>query len=203
MIKLGFLEIDDIVMWAKNSSCFNVYSASVLSPEKNFFLMSLSDSFPAECRAFAKSFTDPSLIEEIPNDPKIRLGNRNLVPILDISSKQIYEIFLGKKQIPPTAKRKLTDKYPDTNVEWDKVHSLPFRSTLESKARKFQYKILICIVFTKEKLYRLGLVASPSCTFCQEQQNPSSIYSFPAKHPLNSKNMSYPGLKTMVFILKH
>ena len=130
--------------------------------------MSLIDSFPAEYRAFAKSFTDPSVIEEIPNDPKIRLGNGNLVPILDISSKQIYEFFLGKKQIPLTAKRKLTDKYPDINVEWDKVYSSPFRSTLESKTRKFQYKILNCIVFTNETLYRLGLVASPVCTFCQE-----------------------------------
>ena len=167
MIKLGFLKIGDVLR-ANNCSRFNVYGTSPLSPEQNFFLMSLIDSFPAEWRAFAKSFTDSSLIEEIPNDPKIGLGDGNSVPILDISTKQIYEIFLGKKQIPPTAKRKLTDKYPDINVEWDKVYSLPFRSTLESKTREFQYKILNCIVYTNEKLYRFGLVASPSCTFCQE-----------------------------------
>ena len=52
-----------------------------------------NDSFPPEWRAFAKSFTDSSLIEEIPNDPKIGLGNGNSVPILDVSAKQIYEIF--------------------------------------------------------------------------------------------------------------
>ena len=167
MKKLGFLKIGDVVR-ANNSSCFNVYGTSMLSPEQNFFLMSLIDSFPAEWRAFAKSFTESSLIEEIPNNPKIRLGNGNSVPILDVSSKQIYEIFLRKKQIPPTARRKLTDKYPDINVEWDKVYSLPFRSTLESKTREFQYKILNCIVYTNEKLHRFGLVASPSCTFCQE-----------------------------------
>ena len=165
MIKLGFLKIGHVVR-AYYSSCFNVYGTSLLSPEQNFFLMSLIDSFPAEWRAFAKSFTDSSLIEEIPNDPKIGLGNGNSVPILNISSKQIYGIFLGKKQIPHTAQRKLTNKYPDINVEWDKVYSLPFRSTLDSKTREFQYKILNCIVYTNEKLYRFGLVASPSCTFC-------------------------------------
>ena len=202
MIKLGFLKIGHVVR-AYNSSCFNVYGTSPLSPEQNFFLMSLINSFPAEWRAFAKSFTDSSLIEEIPNDPKIGQGNGNLVPILNISSKQIYEIFLGKKQIPPTAQRKLTDKYPDINVEWDKIYSLPFRSTLDSKTREFQYKILNCIVYTNEKLYRFGLVASPSLPFVRNQQNPSSIYSFPAKYPLNSGNMPYPGLKTMVLILKH
>lgn len=102
MIKLGFLKIGDVVQ-ANNSSQF--------SPEQNFFLMCVIDSFPpAEWRAFAKSFTDSPLIEEIPNDPKIELGNGNSVPILVISSKQIDEILLEKKQIPPTAKKKLTDK---------------------------------------------------------------------------------------------
>ena len=39
---------------------------------------------------------------------------------------------------------------------------------LSVQLREFQYKILNCIVYTNEKLYRFGLVASPSCTFCQE-----------------------------------
>ena len=68
MIKLGFLKIGHVVR-AKSSSCFNVYGTSPLSPEQNFFLISLIDSFPAEWRAFAISFTDLLLIEEIPNDP--------------------------------------------------------------------------------------------------------------------------------------
>ena len=88
MIKLGLLKIGDVVL-ANNSSRFNLYGTSLLSPEQNFFLMSLIDSFPAEWHTFAKSFTDVSLIEEIPNDPKIGLGNGNSVPILDISSIQI------------------------------------------------------------------------------------------------------------------
>ena len=97
MIKLGFLKIGDVLR-VNNSSRFNVYGTSLLSPEQNLFLMSLIDSFPAEWRASAKSFTDSSLIEEIPNDPKLRLGNGNLVPILDISSKQTYEIHPLQKE---------------------------------------------------------------------------------------------------------
>ena len=84
MIKLGFLEINDVVAWAKNAANFNF---PLLSAEQNFILMSLIDSFPTEYRALAKSFTDPSPIEEIQNDHKIRLGNRNSIPILETSSK--------------------------------------------------------------------------------------------------------------------
>ena len=57
---------------------------------------------------------------------------------------------------------------PIWRPEWDKVYSLPFRSTLDSKTREFQYKILNCIVYTNEKLYRFGLVPSPSCTLYQK-----------------------------------
>jgi len=96
----------------------------------------------------------------------------NLVPILDASSKQIYQLVLRKKQkkkqIPPTAKQKLTNKYPNTAINWQKVYSLAFQTTLESKIREFEYKIINCIVFTNENLCRSGLVESPACTFCQE-----------------------------------
>ena len=45
MIKLGFRKIGDGIVWAKNSSRFKT---SLLSPEQNFFLVGLIDSFPAE-----------------------------------------------------------------------------------------------------------------------------------------------------------
>ena len=53
-------------------------------------------------------------------------------------------------------------------ISWQKVYSLAFQTTLESKIREFQYKILNCIVFTNEKLSCIGLVESPISTFCQE-----------------------------------
>ena len=90
------------------------------------------------------------------------------MPIADVSPKQIYQLFLERKQIPPTAKQRLQDKYSDVIVDWEKVYSLAFSVTLESKLREFQYKILNCIVYTNEKLFRLGLTNSPCCTFCQE-----------------------------------
>ena len=40
--------------------------------------------------------------------------------------------FVNQKQISPTAKRKLTGKYPDINVEWDKVYSLLWNRKLGS-----------------------------------------------------------------------
>ena len=51
----------------------------------------------------------------------------------------------------------------------EKVYSLPSRTTLDSKLREFQYKILNNIAFTNDKLFRFGLSQSPNCTFCNEK----------------------------------
>ena len=93
------------------------------------------------------------------NDSPAILISNNLVPILDVSSKQIYRLFLAKKQTTPTAKVKLAAKYSNIDIDWKSVYSLSFRTTLESKLREFQFKILNRIVFTNEKLFRFGMAA--------------------------------------------
>ena len=92
-----------------------------------------------------------------------------MVPILDAPSKQIYRLFLDKKQTTPTAKVKLAAKYSNIDIDWKSVYSLSFRTTLESKRREFKFKILNRIVFKNEKLFRFGMAESPSCAFCQTE----------------------------------
>ena len=54
----------------------------------------------------------------------------NVVPILDISPKQVYQIFLQQKQIAPTAKQKLSNKYSNIDIDWEKAYTLAFHCTL-------------------------------------------------------------------------
>ena len=100
-----------------------------------------------------------------------------------------------KKQIPPTAQQKISDKYSDTIINWKKVYSLPFRTTLDSKLREFQYKVLNNIVFTNDKLFRFGLSQSPNCTFCNEE--PESL-----EHLLSRCKMSSEFWKEVLSWLK-
>ena len=166
LIDLGFLRIGDLI--SVNCSFSLDFLTPLTSPEQRFFLMSIVNSIPSEWRALAKTSTNLSSNVPIPSTPTIKTDNGNLTPFSDVSSRQVYQFFLERKQIPPTAKQKLQDKYSDTIVDWEKVFSLAFNVTLESKLREFQYKILNCILYTNEKLFRLGLTDSPCCTFCQE-----------------------------------
>ena len=164
IVNLGFVKIGILITENYSFSCG---ITPLVNPEQRFFSLEyyqFNSCKMAFCwESFCGCQSDP-----LPNTPTIRMKSDNLVPIFDASSKQIYQFFLRKKQIPPTAKQKLTNNYPNTVITWQKVYSLAFQTTLESKIREFQYKILNCIVFTNEKLSRIGLVESPSCTFCQE-----------------------------------
>ena len=166
LFSMGLLKIGDLLSGNfPPSFCFMNLP---LTPEQRFFLMSIIDSIPAHWRTIIKEASSTPIISPVPDAPTI-LVDENPLTIVDVSSKQIYRLFQAKKQVLPTAQKKLSDKYPHSLIEWEKVYSLPFRSTLESKLREFQYKILNCIVFTNEKLFRFGITQSPLCTFCQKE----------------------------------
>ena len=110
------------------------------------------------------------MLSPLLNIPAI-LINDILIPILDASSKHIYRSFLAKKQTTPTAKdrEKLSAKYHRLTIDWKRVYLLSFRTTLETKLREFQFKILNRIVFTNEKLFRFDMAESDKCAFCQTE----------------------------------
>ena len=130
--------------------------------------MGIINSMPASWRLTIKGATTALVTDPLPNSPAILISN-NLVPILYVSSKQIYRLFLEKKQTTPTAKVKLAAKYSNIDIDWKSVYSLSFRTALESKRREFKFKILNRIVFTNEKLFRFGMAETPSCAFCQSR----------------------------------
>ena len=134
------------------------------------------------------------MLSPLPNTPAILISDI-LIPILDASSKQIYRSFLTKKQTTPTAKERLSAKYHHLTIDWKRVYLLSFRTTLETKLREFQFKILNRIVFTNEKLFRFDMAESDKINVLSAKlrSNPSSIYFFPAKYPLFFGNTSCPG----------
>ena len=55
-------------------------------------------------------------------------------------------------------------------LAWQKVYLLPRSVTLDSKTRGFQYKFLNRIIYTSKALYKMGIVSSPTCTFCRKSE---------------------------------
>ena len=129
-----------------------------LTANKVFSILNVINSMPAAWRLLIRTANIAPVFSPLPNTPAI-LINDILIPILDASSKHIYRSFLAKKQTTPTAKdrEKLTAKYHRLTIDWKRVYLLSFRTTLETKLREFQFKILNRIVFTNEKLFRFDM----------------------------------------------
>ena len=146
LFSIGLLKIGDLL------SCNNITTFSftnlLLNSEQSFFVMSIIDSIPTHWRTIIKNSSWLPIISPVLDVPSIIIDG-NPLTFSDVSSKQIYRQFLAKKQGLPTAQKKLSDKYPHSAIDWEKVYSLSFRSSMESKLREFQYKILNCIVFTE------------------------------------------------------
>ena len=90
--------------------------------------MSIIKSILADRRSLLKASNDIPVVDPTPSIPTIRAENGDLVPILGTSPKHIYQFFVQQKQIPPTAKQKLTNKYADIAIRFEKVYSLAFNS---------------------------------------------------------------------------
>ena len=47
-------------------------------------------------------------------------------------------------------------------------YGIPFRATIYTKLRSFQFKVNHNIIFTNDRLYKIGYVSSDLCTFCND-----------------------------------
>ena len=54
------------------------------------------------------------------------------------------------------------------HLDWEKIYLLPFKTTLHTKLREFQYKILNRILYTNVMLFKFKIVDSPLCYFCEK-----------------------------------
>ena len=94
--------------------------------------------------------------------------NKQTVLIKTAVSKTVYKELRNKIITPPTAQSNFNARFVDDVLEWKEFYSLPFRVTLDTKSREFQYQLLNRCRVTNAFLYKVGVAQSPVCSFCGE-----------------------------------
>ena len=86
-----------------------------------------------------------------------------------MKSRYIYKTLLSKKATKPTAVSRYEKLYNTETfkLDWKKFILIPYKTTLYTKLREFQFKILNKILYTNDLSYKIGKVKSPLCDFCQ------------------------------------
>ena len=65
------------------------------------------------------------------------------VLIETVISKTIYKELRNRIITPPTAQLNFNTHFVNDVLEWKEIYSLPFRTSLDTKSREFQYKLLL------------------------------------------------------------
>ena len=83
-------------------------------------------------------------------------------------SKTLYKELRNRIITPPTAQLNFNTLFIDDNLEWKEIYCLPFHTSLNTKSREFQYKLLNRCLVTNSFLSKIGIVSSPACSFYGE-----------------------------------
>ena len=85
---------------------------------------------------------------------------------LKIENKVIYSALVLKKLDRSKAHKRFTDQYGITEKEWKFIYSLSHNIKLSNKSKEINYKILHNYVATNRLLYKMKIIHSPRCNFC-------------------------------------
>ena len=143
--------------------------------------MGIVNALPSEWRSIMKgnAFTPTSPLNESSYFLSVK---GEMMDIVNIRSKMCTRNFVPINQPRLTAQAKWEGNYPTLLGKWTKIYSLPFKATLDTKLRVFQYRFLNRIVYTNDKLFPFKIVDSPYCAFCKnEVESPEPFFFFPAK----------------------
>ena len=76
----------------------------------------------------------------VSNSAQLHLNGHN-IRLDKAISKNIYKEVRSKVEIIPTAQLKYSEKY-NYQLDWKEIYCIPFRVTVDSRSREFQFKVL-------------------------------------------------------------
>ena len=83
-----------------------------------------------------------------------------------IRSKQFYDVLVAEKYERPLSTFRLKNRYDVTDKELALARSYIVSITNDVRYREFQFKVLNNVLNLNYKLYKMKLICSPLCSFC-------------------------------------
>lgn len=75
---------------------------------------------------------------------------------------------MNKIKVQIKAHARWEEEFMNSNLNWSLIHVLPFKCTIDTKLRNFQYKFLMRIIPTNKFLLKCRKIASNLCDFCNQ-----------------------------------
>ena len=82
----------------------------------------------------------------------------------------IYEVLIKMRTDKSCAERNLEETYGASEKEIQTIFLRPRKSTLNSRLREFQFKMLYNLIYTNKHLFVFKIVGNSVCSFCQKAE---------------------------------
>ena len=131
--------------------------------EKSNFLIwtGLRDSIPFHLKG------NTSLSSTIPS---FFTGNGDKVFCVNTKkSRDYYSLLISKKAKLPNAITFFHRDFNQSEKQLQQAFLLPYKVALEPYVRAFQHRVLNRILYTNEKVYKIGFISHKDCTFCKSE----------------------------------
>ena len=160
--KKGVIIINDIIKDKKTCTFLGIEDLNTRYQIKTNFLQ-----YYGIINAIKHSLSIDDIIQEentcdypfIPTQLEIFFKNKNGI-------KDFYEI-LNKIQTPSSGKELWNSIFHLDDETWERIYSLPFKTTKNTKFQWLQYRINQHILTTNSYLFKCGIVNSPLCDRCK------------------------------------
>ena len=155
--------LKDLLLNRNNIDSFEI---AVRNIEKSNFLIwtGLRNSIPSHLKDNTISRSPSSTI------PSFSIGTGDEVFCVNTKkSRDYYSLLISKKAKLPNAITFLLRDFNLSEKELQQVFLLPHKVALEPYVRAFPYKVLNRILYTNEKLHKIGFIPHKVCTFCKSE----------------------------------
>ena len=91
-------------------------------------------------------------------------NSKMIVDLENCRCRHYYSILIKFINKRPKKWGMLADKFNLTEEQVSKTYLLPLHVASEPYVRSFQYRVLNCILFTNDLLFKIGYIANPNYT---------------------------------------
>jgi len=168
LIEKGIIRVDDLTDRHNKLTPSNSNRNFKLSTMEKWTIMIILDAIPPEWKNSLKLNVNSEDIDAYTKDITLSFDNEK-IKLHKANSRSIYSFLVNQIHKPPTAQLKFAVKFPAYTFDWEKIYQLPYKVTLETKSREFQYKLLNSFLYTNTILHKMKLVSSPLCSLCANE----------------------------------
>ena len=123
----------------------------------------LINSIPKDWKIQVK---EDQFVQENPEGITYLFIDKNLKTLKSVTSGKIYNSLIKDRISKPASQKYFERKFNETEIDWSQIYLLPWKVSVETRTRAFQFKVLHNILYLNQRLHKMGLAESPLCNLC-------------------------------------